>query len=110
MQMLYNSDSFVGVAFEVPVGEGQAQAPRGGYEIVDKFARKEIYIQGAVAERFQKGVEALVAEGPNPEALDEFIGSFAVDVVAALLMDRLWLESKVSHHRNSYFCEAFNKF
>jgi len=78
VQMLYNSDSFVVVAFEVPVGEGQAQAPRGGYEIVDKFARKEIYIQGAVAERFQKGVEALVAEGPNPEALDEFIGSFAV--------------------------------
>jgi hypothetical protein len=76
--MLYNSDSFVVVAFEVPVVEGSELPPRGGYEIVDKFARKEIYIEGAVAERFQKGVEALVAEGPNPEALDEFIGSFAV--------------------------------
>jgi hypothetical protein len=78
MQMLYNSDSFVVVAFEIPVEEGASQPPRGGYEIVDKFARKEIYIEGALAKRFQQGVQDLVAQGPNPEALDEFIGGFTV--------------------------------
>jgi hypothetical protein len=78
MQLLYNSDSYTVVQFEVPGADApQALAsPRGGYEIVDKFARKEIYIQGAVAERFQRGVQELVDAGPSEEALDDFIGGF----------------------------------
>ena len=91
MQTLYNSDHFVVVAFDLS-GEAAPDvqpatddakpvvpaAPRvGGYEIVDKLARKEIFIQGAVAASFQQGVQALVEQGPNPEALDEYIGSFA---------------------------------
>ena len=54
MQMLYNSDSFVVVAFEIAAEGVDSQPSRGGYEIVDKFARKEIYIEGALAERFQQ--------------------------------------------------------
>ena len=79
MQMLYNSNQFVVVAFEVPAVEasdGPSAPARGGYEIVDKFARKEIYIEGALAARFQQGVQALVQQGPNEDALDEFIGGF----------------------------------
>ena len=80
MQMLYNSDSFVVVRFEVPAGGDESPAlARGGYEIVDKFARKEIFIEGALAERFQRGVEELVAQGPeqaSAEALDAFIAGF----------------------------------
>ena len=78
MQMLYNSDSFVVVAFEIPVEEGASQPPRGGYEIVDKFARKEIFIEGAVAESFKLGVQALIdgQGGANEDALDDFIGGF----------------------------------
>ena len=76
MQMLYNSDSFVVVAFELPVSGMPA---RGGYEIVDKFARKEIYIEGALAESFKNGVQALVdSSNPSPEAFDEFIGRYTV--------------------------------
>lgn len=82
MQMLYNSDSFVVVAIEVPAGQASAEGSpglsRGGYEIVDKFARKEIYIEGALAETFQQGVQALVAQGPSEEALDEYIGRFTL--------------------------------
>lgn len=82
MQMLYNSDSFVVVAFEVPAaGEAADGAPalsRGGYEIVDKFARKEIYLEGALAERFQQGVQALAQQDPSEEEMDEFIGGFSV--------------------------------
>ena len=84
MQMLYNSDSFVVVQFDVPGDvpgapalEGQApKAARGGYEIVDKFAGKEIFIEGAVAESFKQGVQAIVDRGPSEEELDEFIGRF----------------------------------
>ena len=80
MQMLYNSDSFAVVAIEVPTPartDGQPVLTRGGYEIVDKFARKEIFIEGALAERFQQGVQAIAAQGPTTaEVMDEYIGGF----------------------------------
>ena len=94
MQMLYNSDSFAVMQFDVPTrsadgagshaggtgGTGATGATgitaRGGFEIIDKFARKEIYLQGAVAESFQRGVEALVQQGPSEESLDDFIAGY----------------------------------
>lgn len=78
MQMLYNSDSFVVVQFLQPAEPERARPAQGGYEIVDKLAGKEIYLQGAVAESFQRGVEALVQQGPSEELLDEFIAGFTV--------------------------------
>ncbi|HNJ83699.1 MAG: DUF3567 domain-containing protein [Piscinibacter sp.] len=78
MQMLYNSDSFAVVSFDVPADEGEGALTRGGYEIVDKFARKEIFIQGALAESFKQGVQALVETGPSEEEMDAFIERFAV--------------------------------
>lgn len=76
MQMLYNSDSFAVMQFDVPGSDSDGTPPRGGFEIVDKFARKEIYIQGAVADNFQRGVAAIVEQGPTEESLDEFIAGF----------------------------------
>lgn len=79
MHMLYNSDSFVVVRFDLPQqADAQAGAPvRGGFEIVDKAAGKEIFIEGALAERFRLGVEALVEQGsPNEETLDDYIAGF----------------------------------
>lgn len=75
MEMLYNSDSFVVVRFDAAGIEPGSAA--GGFEIVDKFARKEIYLQGALAERFERGVQQLVQQGPSLESLDEFIAGFA---------------------------------
>ena len=94
MQMLYNSDSFAVVAFEVPAPRGRtdgpgdvgdaasvAVAPRGGYEIVDKLAGKEIFIQGPVAASFQQGMQALVAGAGSQEAalaaVDEYLAGYA---------------------------------
>ncbi|KNZ34053.1 MAG: hypothetical protein AD742_01025 [Methylibium sp. NZG] len=84
MHMLYNSDSFAVVLFEafdgaeaapgVPAGD---TLQRGGYEIVDKFARKEIFIEGALAESFKLGVEALIQTGPSEEELDDYIERFS---------------------------------
>ena len=74
MLMLYNSDNFTVVQFDA---EPAAGAPaRGGYEIVDKFARKEIFLEGALAEQFKAGVDALVEQGPTEEELDAYIGRF----------------------------------
>lgn len=85
MHMLYNSDSYVVVRFDVPTGESAAPAvgprpeplSRGGYEIVDKFARKEIFIQGALAESFQEGVQALIDTDPSEEEMDAYIERYA---------------------------------
>jgi len=89
MQLLYNSDSFAVVRFgaedpsteagkdPVPAAQGQPGDP-SGFEIVDKVARKEIFLQGLVAQSFQRGVKALIDQGPNEEALEEFIASFTV--------------------------------
>ena len=80
MQMLYNSDNYVVVEFELPARSGDGPATplsRGGYEIVDKFARTEIYIEGALAESFKRGVQALSsAHEPSAEQYDDFIAGF----------------------------------
>ena len=67
-------------AVAVPPAPGQS-APEplshGGSEIVDKFARKEIFLQGAMAESFKQGVEALIQTQPSEEEIDDYIGRFA---------------------------------
>ncbi|HEV6964980.1 MULTISPECIES: BTH_I0359 family protein [Roseateles] len=82
MHMLYNSDSFIVVQFDVPAADEAEPGPqlnRGGFEIVDKFARKEIFIEGALAESFQQGVQALIEDGePSEDELDAFIERYAV--------------------------------
>jgi hypothetical protein len=82
--MVYNSDTFVVVELDMQdvalAGDseraGDAPLSRGGYEIVDKFARKEIYLEGAMAEHFREGVEELARNDPTPDQVEEFIGKY----------------------------------
>ena len=77
--MVFNSDTFVVVELDVPADDapaGEARLSRGGYEIVDKFARKEIYLEGAMAQLFREGVEKLARNDPTPEQVDEFITGY----------------------------------
>ena len=83
MQMLYNSDSFAVLQFDVahqdaPALEGGSGAAltRGGYEIVDKVARRGIFLEGAIAEHFEQGVQALVDGTPSAEDFDSFIEGY----------------------------------
>ncbi|WP_280153644.1 DUF3567 domain-containing protein [Piscinibacter sp. XHJ-5] len=81
MQMLYNSDSFAVVMFDASDDDAAGSTSaliRGGYEIVDKFARKEIFIEGALAQSFKEGVEALIESQPSEEEIDEYLGRFSV--------------------------------
>ena len=78
MHMLYNSDSYAVVVFDIPQQPGAAAAaPRGGFEIVDKFAKKGVFIEGAVAESFKTDVEALIASQPSEEDIDDFLERFS---------------------------------
>lgn len=92
MQLLYNSDSFAVVQIELPTTpEAPAESPsRGGFEIVDKLARREIFLQGALAQSFQRGVQALVdAESDNEvsaEVMDDFISGWTVMAQHPLLL------------------------
>jgi hypothetical protein len=94
MHMLYNSDSYVVVRFDVPSGASEATAAgdtpeplsRGGYEIVDKFARKEIFIQGAMAQSFQEGVQALIENDPSEEEMDAYLERFSSLMMQPVVM------------------------
>ena len=78
MHMLYNSDSFAVVQFDVVADEQgpSEQLTRGGYEIVDKFARKEIYLDGALAEQFKLGVDALIETSPSEDDIDDYLSRY----------------------------------
>ena len=80
MQMLYNSDHYVVVEFDMGAAgtSEQPAPPQGGYEIVDKFARRGIFLNGAAAEGFKRGVNALVERGPTEEEVDEFIAGYTL--------------------------------
>jgi hypothetical protein len=78
MQMIYQSDSYVVVQIEMPVASpGDGPLTRGGYEIVDRHARREIFLEGLMAEHFKQGVQALADTQPTEEAVDEFISGFS---------------------------------
>jgi len=77
MLMLYNSDSFAVVQFDLGGDAAGSATPRGGgYEIVDKFARKEIFLEGAVALQFKAAVDALAQTSPSEEEFDDLIGLY----------------------------------
>ena len=46
-------------------------------EIVDKFAGKEIFIEGTLAENFRHGVAALMETSPTEEEMDDYIGQYS---------------------------------
>ena len=83
MEMLYNSDSYAVVHFElagenVPARPLLAGLTRGGYEIVDKASKREIDLDGALAEHFKRGVENLINTEPSEEDIDSFLSGYTV--------------------------------
>jgi hypothetical protein len=70
MNMIYNSPNYCVVEFRDP--EGQS----GGYEIMDKAARRELYIDGTMAQSFRENVQQLIASEPSIEEVDDFLSRF----------------------------------
>jgi hypothetical protein len=48
----------------------------GGYEIVDKGGKREIFINGILAQNFRRDVSELIASEPTMAEIDEFLGSY----------------------------------
>jgi len=70
MNMIYNSPSYCVVEFRDAGGE------LGGYEILDKLGRREIYLGGEMAEHFRDGVQQLIESEPSIEEVDAFLSGF----------------------------------
>ena len=74
MQTIYNSPLFCVVEFSGFGAEGQH--PAGGFEIMDKTLRREIFLGGRDAEQFRASVRALIAAEPTAEELDDFLAAY----------------------------------
>jgi hypothetical protein len=87
MKMLYNSENFAVVRFEMDAqtrlalseepAPAKTRATRPGYEIVDKSTKREIYLHGVMAEHFKRGVENLIDSDPSDDDIDLFISGYA---------------------------------
>ncbi|MES2024297.1 MAG: DUF3567 domain-containing protein [Pseudomonadota bacterium] len=74
MNVIYNSEQYSVVEFGVD--DGQDALRFGGFEIMDKPAKREIFIAGASAESFRQNVRELIATEPSVEEIDEFLGNY----------------------------------
>ncbi len=75
MNMIYNSPNYCVVEFAAfAARDGREQA--GGFEIMDKTAKREIYIGGVLADTFRKDVASLIDSEPSTEEIDDFLSRF----------------------------------
>lgn len=74
MNMIYNSQLFCVVEFP-PSGEEGTHAS-GGYEIMDKQLRREIFLGGKDAEQFRESVAKLISGEPTADDIDEFLDRY----------------------------------
>jgi hypothetical protein len=74
MNLIYNSEQYSVVEFGAD--DGREALRFGGYEIVDKPGKREIFIGGTLARTFRENVENLIASEPSVEDIDDFLGSY----------------------------------
>ena len=84
MQMIYNSENYCVVEFGADVD--QAPLASGGFEIVDKNMRREIFLGGKLAENFRADVQRLIESEPSVEEIDAFLGKFDNVMMNPLVM------------------------
>lgn len=73
--MIYNSPHFC--VFEFDGSAAGADHVVGGYEIMDKNLRREIFLGGRDAEVFRRNVQELIEQGPSSDEVDEFLQGFS---------------------------------
>ncbi len=77
MNMIYNSPHFCVVEFGDDESKGSTPVAVGGFEIMDKTLRREIFLRGKDAEVFRASVEALIEREPTADEVDEFLNSYS---------------------------------
>jgi hypothetical protein len=73
--MIYNSPQYC--VFEFEGSNASDDRPIGGYEIMDKQLRREIFLGGRDAENFRKSVQELIEQGPTSDEVDAFLQGFS---------------------------------
>jgi hypothetical protein len=71
MNMIYNSPNYCVVEFAA-FGGGQG----AGFEIMDKTAQRETFLEGQMADGFREEVARLIATEPSAEEIDDFLSRF----------------------------------
>jgi hypothetical protein len=74
MNMVYNSSNFCVVQFS-DFGDLD-EHPAGGFEIMDKSLRREIFLDGKQAEHFKNDVAKLISSEPSPDEFDDFLANY----------------------------------
>ena len=74
MNLIYNSEQYSVVEFGIDTDQEALRS--GGYEIMDKSGKREIFIAGALAEVFREKVRTLIASEPSVEDIDDFLGKY----------------------------------
>lgn len=75
MEMIYNSPHYCVVEFADVAPSGES--PSGGFEIMDKTLRREIFLRGSDAEHFKSSVRTLIAREPSVDEVDEFLSGYS---------------------------------
>lgn len=80
MNMIYNSPHYCVVEFapqDAPSDPPGSVGAAGGFEIMDKTLRREIFLRGPDAEAFRAGVQALIDREPTADEVDEFLNRYS---------------------------------
>ncbi len=84
MNLIYNSEHYSVVEFGA---DAELEAMQfGGYEILDKPGKREIFIAGPLAEAFRQNVLQLIATEPSVEEIDDFLGSYDLLMAQPLML------------------------
>jgi hypothetical protein len=75
MNMIYNSANYCVVEFASFAAQDGAEQS-GGFEIMDKNAKREIYLGGSLADTFRKDVTSLIDSEPSTDEVDEYLSRF----------------------------------
>ncbi len=75
MNMIYNSPNYCVVEFSGFAARDGHEEP-GGFEIMDKNAKREIYLGGPMADSFRKEVESLIGSEPSTDEIDAYLSRF----------------------------------
>jgi hypothetical protein len=75
LNIIYNSPQYC--VFEFEPSSTAAGHVTGGYEIMDKQLRREIFLGGQDAENFRRSVQELIDQGPTADDIDAFLQGFS---------------------------------
>jgi hypothetical protein len=74
MNMVYNSANYCVVQFS-DFGD-ETEHPAGGFEIMDKGLRREIFLDGRQAELFKNDVARMISDEISPDEFDAFLAGY----------------------------------